>query len=1135
MKFSRLSFCILVAVLSLLTINLFGQTSRGTLTGTVTDNTGAVVSKATVKITQQGTGATRQTTTNSAGIYRFDAVDLGTYTVSTQAPGFATEDKTGIEIAASRTTDLNFQLKVGSASEVVTVEGSGAELVLQTSEQVRSATISAKTVQNLPVLAGDSLTLAQLAPGIAIGSQANTNAINQNGTLFFAVNGQRPRGNNFMIDGVENNDISVTGPAFTITNPDAVQEVVVQTADFTAEYGRAGGAILNQITNSGTNGYHGSAAWVYTGSSLRALNHLEKVGGLTRPARRVQNVPDFTIGGPVVIPKLYDGHSKTFFFAAAQWDRRFGNLTSTVRVPDAAGIALLQQYATIPACHNAALYLQALGGLVGTPGNSPSTVSLNVPNGGGACNNLGGGGGRTASLTTANVVRKISSPRLDNNHTIRIDHIASDKQTMSFRWLYDRTTQTPSGLNNLPGFENDNLARTMSGLFTDTYVISPTWTNEFRFNYGRIGFDFPATAKDAFHLNLANYDPTIGLGNGLAGFGIATNIPQFRFANNWQYQDTMTLVRGTHTFRFGVDFLRQLARQHPPFIDRGAFSYQASTGVTTFANFLDDFGGTGATVTNQFGVSIYHPNLFRQAYFFQDSWKTTSNLTLNLGLRYEYYGAPENIFKVSQFTNYDPVNFAATRHVPSAKLNFGPSVGLAWNPKGSSLIDRLAGGEKMVWRAGFQISYDSAFNNLLSNMAGSSPNTLGGTINSSTTGSTPRGSAAFSSMLANITASQPTALSTQSNLFLGDFPNPRTARWSLGFQRELPGGMILDTSYVGSVSHHLYQTLDMNPFLPGTNPPQTVRFMNQVGIRTVRAATGNSNYESLQLNVKRAFRSTPIGELQFDGSYTYSHFLDNGSDVFAFDSSPSSFPSTPQVLGFSPRIDYGNSDFDRRHIGALGFLWTPIQPKRGLLGALVGGWSLSGVSHWQDGVPFTVTNGSDRGGYYTTTTGLNAERPDISNPNAPLNSRAIIARNTPPITNPTAAPGNGWCPTGFSNPDGTPAAGLTLACVDPATVHWIEGSGAPNSRTVHRNSMRSPFQDNLDFSVAKRFRFTESSGFEFRADLFNAFNTTVLGFDPTGRVFVPRTVNGSAAGKFLDFTQTDSIGRTIRLRAKFYF
>jgi outer membrane receptor protein involved in Fe transport len=1119
MRFSRFTLWFVYSLLALssLTISAFAQTSRGTLSGTVTDSSHAVIPNVTVKITQQGTGTARQTTTNSAGIYRFDAVDLGIYSVSAQATGFATEDRTGVEIASARTTNVDFSLKIGTANQVVTVEATGNELALQTSEQVRSAVLSEASITKLPILGGDSLTLAQLAPGIASGSQANTNTINQNGTLFFAVNGQRPRGNNFMIDGVENNDISITGPAFTISNPDSVQEVVVQTANFSAEYGRAGGAILNQITKSGTNSYHGSVAWVYTGSALRALNHLEKAAGLTRPPRRVQNIPDFTFGGPVVIPGLYNGHDKTFFFAAGLWDRRYGNSTSTVRVPDPAGIALLQSLA--PACPNAALYLKALGNLVGNPANSPSSISLNVPSG--ACN---GGGARTATLTTGQVLRSESAPRLENNHTIRIDHIASDKQTMSFRWLYDRTTQSPNGLNNLPGFDSSFSGRTMSGLFTDTYVISPTWTNEFRFNYGRLGFDFPrvATAADAFHFNLPNYSL---IANGVTPFGVATNIPQFRFANNWQYQDTMSLVRGKHTFRFGVDYLRQLARQHPPFNERGSFVYAASTGVTAFANFLDDFGGTSGNLNRQFGISIYHPNLFRQAYFFQDSWKATPNLTLNLGLRYEYYGAPENTFTTPAFTNYDPVNFAAPNKVPSAKLNFGPSLGLAWNPNGSSLLDRIAGGEKMVWRAGFQISYDSSFNNLLSNIAGSSPNTLGGTITSPSAG---RGSATFSTLFAGIAATPATAQSAQSNLFLGSFPNPRTARWSLGFQRELPWGLFWDTSYVGSVSHHLYQTLDMNPIV---NAATGVRFQPQVGIRTVRAAKANSNYESAQFNLRRGFKSTPVGELQFDGSYTYSHFLDNASDVFAFDSSPTSFQSAPQVLGFSPHIDYGNSDFDRRHVGSIEFSWTPPQPKNSIVNAVLGGWTFSGISHWQDGVPFTVSNGKDRGGFGQTA----AERPDISNTSAPFNSRAVLASTTPPATNPAALPGNGWCPSGYSNPDGTPPPGLTLVCADPSTVYWIEGKGSPNAHTVGRNTLRTPFQDNLDFSVAKRFTFTEKTGMEFRADMFNAFNTTVLGFDPTGLVFVPRTVNGSTAGHFLDFTQTDSIGRTMRLRAKFYF
>ena len=1086
-----LGFLLLLSLMPALTA--LGQSSRGTLTGTVVDSTGAVVSGATVTITQQGTGVKRQTTTNSVGIYRFDAVDLGIYQVSTFASGFSTEDKTGVEIEAAHTTNIDFNLKVGAAKEVVTVEATGIEIGLQTSEQVHSETFSTQQITNLPEIGGDSLTLAQLAPGVAIGSLANQNSINQNGTFFFAVNGQRPRGNNFMIDGVENNDISIGGPAFTISNPDAVQEISVQTADFSAEYGRAGGAIFNQITKSGTNAIHGSVADVYTGSAFKALNHLDKVSGLTSAPRQVTNIPDFTIGGPVVIPGLYNGHDKTFFFGAGQWIRSYGNTTRAVRAPDANGVAVLQSLAS--QCPNAALYLQALGSIRGNPNVKPSSVSLAVPSAAGTCDNSTRSG---LAVTTGLVTRVESSPLLDNNHIVRIDHNASDKQTLSFRWLYDHSTQSPAGLNNLTGFDNNFAGTTMTGLFTDTYMINPRMTNEFRFNYGRIGFDFEQVNADPFHHNLQNYSFQGGV---LTGFGAATNIPQFRFANNWQYQDTVSIVRGRHTFRFGADFLRQLARQHPPFNERGSFVYNGSTGVTPLANFLDDFGGTSGSLNRQFGSSIYHPNLFRQAYFGQDSWKVSDNFTFNIGLRYEYYGAPENTFALSAFTHYDPVNFAAPNKVDGYKLNFAPSAGFAWNPKGSSWFDRLTGGEKMVWRGGFQTSYDSSFNNLLSNIAGSSPNTLGGIITSPSAG---RGSASFSTLFAGIAPTAPTAQSPQQNLFLTPFLSPQTDRWSFGFERELPNSFFWETSYVGSVSHHLYQTLDMNPIV---NPATGARFQPQVGIRTVRAASANSNYESLQVNLKRRFKPTPFGEVQLDGSYTYAHYLDNISDVFAFDSTPSSFQTAPQVLGFSPRLDYGNSDFDRRHIGAIGLLLTPRAPKAGILGAMFGGWNLSGIAHWQTGLPYTVQNGIDRGGFGQPA----AERPDIGNLAAPLNTRAIIA--------PT-------CSTGFLNPD-------TNSCVDPNTVHFIQGTGAPDARTVGRNTLRAPGVDNLDLSIAKRFKLTERAGLEYRVEMFNALNMTNLGFNTSG--FVGRTVNGTTAGSFQDFTQTDSIGRSMRMRVKFDF
>lgn len=1088
------------------------QTSRGTLTGTVTDSSGAVVANATVKITQSGTGISRQTNTNNAGIYRFDAVDLGTYTLAVQAPGFSGAGRSGVEIQAARTVNIDFSLKVGAAQETVTVEASGVEVALHSSEQVRGETLSTVAVANLPLQGQDSLTLVQLAPGVAL---ASSNSINQNGNLNFVVNGQRPRGNNFMIDGVENNDISVTGPAFTISIPDAVTEVNVQTANFSAEFGRSGGAVINQITNSGSNAFHGTAAYAYTGSAFKALDRSNKINKFTDPPRSVNNIPDFTFGGPVIIPGLYNGHGKTFFFAAAQWDRNFGSTTASIRVPDNAGVALLQSLAG--SCPNAALYLKALGPVRGDPTVSATSISLAVPSATGTCN--GTDRSTLPLLSTGLLGRSESFSSLDNNHLIRIDHSASDKQNLSFRWLYDSSIVGPF-LNNLPGFDRNFTGKTMNGLFSDTYTINPQWTNEFRFNYGRIGFNFPLAATDSFHATLPNY--SIG---GITGFGGATNIPQFRFANNWQYQDTMSLVRGRHTFRFGADFLRQLARQHPPFNERGSLIYASSGSanpplptVTGFANFLDDFGGNSGTVNRQFGTSIYYPDLFRQAYFFQDQWKTTTNLTLNLGLRYEYYGAPENTFTVAAFTNYDPVNFAAPHKVDGYKKNFGPSIGFAWSPKSANFFNRIMGGEKMVWRGGFQISYDSAFNNLLSNIAGSSPNTLGTTITSVMSTSAPRGAANMTPQFIGIAPVAPTALSPQNNLFLTPFPNPQTDRWSLGFERELPYGMVADGSYVGSVSHHLYRTIDLNPIV--NTPTPGARLHPEVGIRTVRAASANSNYESAQFELKRAFKSTPVGQVLLLGSYTYSHSLDDVSDVFGFDSTPNAFQSVSQATGANPHIDYGNSDFDRRHVGVISLVWGIRGPKTGIWGQVLGGWQVSSLAHWQTGFPYTIANGSDRNKDGQT----GPDRPDISNPAAPLNTRAIL---------------DSKCPLGYANPDVfDPSRGPKggAMCWDPSTVHWIEGTGLPNARTVGRNTQLAPGLDNLNLAIAKKFNFTERTGLEYRVEMFNALNTANY-----GNFVAPRTINSGSvtpAGKpttFLDVTQTESFGRSMRMRLKLTF
>jgi hypothetical protein len=380
-------------------------TSRGTITGTITDPTGAVVVNASVTIISVGTGVSRNSTSNSAGIYRFEAVDLGNYTVTAQAPGFATMRKSGIDVQAARVLEVDFTLQVGEASVTVVVETSAAEVGLQTSEQVRGAHIAVHSISSLPVAGLDTLTLAQTVPGVLISGQGTTQRnINQNGTFVYTANGQRPRGNNFLIDGVENNDISVTGPAYTITNPDAVEEVHIQTSNFSAEFGRAGGAVFNQVTRSGTNSFHGTASYIYTGSAFKSLNFNQKIAGLTRPPRDIENIPSFSVGGPVYFPKLYDGHKKTFFFAAAQWDRDYGRATFNVRVPTEAGIAVLQPLAA--SCPNVALYLQVLGSLRGV--SSIQNPSIAVPSATGTCN----GTARAGQVVPTGLVARVE-PRVD--------------------------------------------------------------------------------------------------------------------------------------------------------------------------------------------------------------------------------------------------------------------------------------------------------------------------------------------------------------------------------------------------------------------------------------------------------------------------------------------------------------------------------------------------------------------------------------------------------------------------------------------------------------------------------------------------------------------------------------------------
>ncbi|MGH9596526.1 MAG: carboxypeptidase regulatory-like domain-containing protein, partial [Edaphobacter sp.] len=306
------------ASLLLMLVATFGVTSaiaqstRGTVTGTIQDSTGALLADATVTLLSPSTGISSTAKTNKAGIYRFDAVLNGDYTVTASAAGFA-KMESAVTITVGAVVGRDFTLTVGSATSEVEVS-SARSVELQTEDAVRSDTISSVALAQLPIVGQNSLNLILTAPGVVRSNQA--------GSLdagIGAVNGARARSNNFLLDGLQNNDISVTGPQFAITNNDELQEVSFQTSNFTAEYGRAGGAVVTQVTKSGTNALHGTLAEVYRSQVMNASNNIQRINfnnGSTKVLKNVfhENIPAFTIGGPVYIHHLYDGRDKTFFF-----------------------------------------------------------------------------------------------------------------------------------------------------------------------------------------------------------------------------------------------------------------------------------------------------------------------------------------------------------------------------------------------------------------------------------------------------------------------------------------------------------------------------------------------------------------------------------------------------------------------------------------------------------------------------------------------------------------------------------------------------------------------------------------------------------------------------------------------------
>ena len=1019
----------IVFILLIVSSTHLAQTSKGFLVGNVADPSGAVIEGANVKITNTNSGVTRETVSATDGSFRLDAVDPGTYKVEVSHAGFKTALTDNVVVGASQTTTLSFQLELGVQTEVVNVI-SGTDVILQTQDGARVNTLSKREITDLPTPALNPANIVFTLPGVVDPGPLAGGFVQGNE---FSVNGLRPRANNQLIDGLDNNDNAIAGQSYIPILREGYSEVTVLQSDYSAEFGRAGGAVVNIVSRGGTNAFHGSAYDVINNSRLNSLTASQRADGTQKPVV-VENTFGFSLGGPIKKDKL-------FFFGTYQADRYRASTSTTVRVPTAAGFNTLRTLFPAGTNENLDRYLSIVGNLRGDREIANVALGANRPD-----------------VEFGETTVSSSQPVNDYQFLSRVDWTPTQKDSFAFRYVFDDqvfNNQFPGA--SFPGFEVDVPGRTQNFFFNYTRSLSTRLTNEARFGFGRLSVQFAARDPEVAASGPVFLFTGAGLGQGITSVGLPSGFPQGRLFNNYQIQDTLSYTVGNHTFRFGGDVNIQRARQEIPFNSRGILTFAGGGGFNAFGNFVDQFSGRdGASAAIEFGSPVIFPNAFYQNYFINDSWRIKDNLTLNLGLRYENYGTPFNAISFPAFAGFDQPVDAVVRQQRDNN-NFAPRVSFAYQPR---FAKALFGDGKTVFRGGFAVNYDFFFNNILSNTAATVPNTFGAAnFGASLPADTnPRGIAKFGvGSLPSTGTPDPFA---NVSTIARNLVNPQTFVYNFGIQRELPLNLIADVAYVGSRGTHLFLNEQLNPGIGGFDTLDRA-FANR-GSVVARTNGGDSSYNSLQARLDRGFSSGLL--MRF--AYTFSKAIDNVSEVFVT-TGGSSFGSDP----FNRRIDRGLASFDVPHRFVATFIYDVPSPVKHSLGrAILGGYSIAGTYRLQSGnVQSPFVGGIDLNGDGSAFN----DRPAISNPDAPVNSVGF--------SNSISGVDS---PTGFSDVNGNP--------VNPADVRFLV-SESIRTGLAGRNILRGPRQNRLDLSLTKSidFGFTrlEADRFEIRFDYFNSLNT----------------------------------------------
>src|SRR5437867_10113756 len=786
------------------------QMVRGFVSGTVTDATNAIMAGVQVTITNKATNISRDTVTNDAGFYRFVAVEPADYSVEFRLTGFETRKIDAITVKTAQEIVINQTLTVsGLTTEVSVAETPGVELQKTTATIER--TFSSRVIEELPfqVYNGvrDITRLALLAPTVnrALGSNE------------FSTNGQRARNNSFSVDGVDNNDLSVTTSALRVI-PEAVQEVQVQTTAYSAEFGRTSGAQFSAITKSGTNEYHGEVWDYYRGNWMEPLSLTNKQVRVTETPRFVLNQFGGDVGGPIV-------RQRTFFFALLEGNRRreaanASNATA-IQIPTPAGFAALSTVDLgtnqTPASRQAALYaLSFLPEIHSQVTNYENLRNLTINN---------------ASIQVGTIRIPVPQPSNFWYNVARIDHRLTDRDNLTYRYHFDKRDQ-PNITSNLGFGTRFAAAQTIlkqNHAISHTRVVNSRLLNEARVAYTRAVLDFPENDPKTATTNISGFF-TIGGSNGF---------PQGRVEQLYQFQDVATYLTGRNSFKFGLD-----VRRNKLF---GRFGTN-SQGTWTFASLADFLNSTPTSLLQAINEATFEASHWHQAYFFQDDFKATRDLTLSFGVRYEYSMVPAGFFGAS-----DPAIRAAGVPGPARpdRNNWAPRVGFAYSPSApQGAFGNLLGRGKTSIRGGFGMTYDVLFYNILANTANNYPRVVNQ--------STPASAAAnLYPTLAPKTATVPPLNPVMARFINApeDIQNPMSHFWNLSVQREIGSNYVFEVGYSGNRSYHQLRQRETNPgvltaalaatVIATDNPSVIVPRLNpNWGSRILLETTSNGEYHA---------------------------------------------------------------------------------------------------------------------------------------------------------------------------------------------------------------------------------------------------------------------------------------------------